>query len=180
MKRTEGARLLALTGKTSEEIGSRRGISRALVSHWLRGARLPTKKHQLWLKAEFGIPLKAWKEPALKEPKEPEPKAPTSEMINMSTLDMANHLRRSVARDLVLADDPKTPPGERQRIIRHASQSLATIGKITGETLTISEAKILRSPAWQRIEALLVRLLEKDPERMRAISEALHQLAKET
>ncbi len=177
--RSEGARLLALTGKTSEEIGARLHVSRSLVSHWLSGARRPTKENATKLKKQFRIALGTWAVEAL-EPVAPDDPELPPDVENPTTLSAALTLRRSVLRDLQLVNDPKLPAIERQRIAKHAAATLATIGKITGETLTISEAKILRSPAWQRIEATIVRILEREPERMREIGEALALLGRES
>lgn len=176
--RSEGARLLALTGKTSEEIGARLHVSRSLVSHWLSGARRPTTENAKKLKKQFGIALGAWGSDALEPVVESSELPP--EVENPTTLSAALTLRRSVLRDLQLVNDPKIPAIERQRIAKHAAATLATIGKITGETLTISEAKILRSQAWQRIEATILRILEREPERMREIGEALALLGRES
>jgi hypothetical protein len=78
-------------------------------------------------------------------------------------------------RDSVAADTTSTPL-EKAKVIGAATATLAQLGKLTGELGSISEAKIIASPGFRRIQAAIVDALEAYPEALRAVAQALREL----
>ena len=76
--------------------------------------------------------------------------------------------------------DPMVTLDEKAKILGRCAQTLALVYKLTGEAADLSEAKILKSPAWGRIQAALMKALEPWPEAMRAGGEALISLAQDS
>src|SRR5262249_3323193 len=78
-------------------------------------------------------------------------------------------------------DDRRAPrsatPDEFSRFCRSITPALMHLGKLTGETLSIDEARIVRLPAWRRIEQALVRALTPWPDALRAAGEELSRLS---
>jgi hypothetical protein len=67
-------------------------------------------------------------------------------------------------------------PDEFSKFARSITPALVHLGKLTGETLSIDEAKIIRLPAWRRIEEVLIRTLTPWPDAVRAVGEELARL----
>lgn len=67
-------------------------------------------------------------------------------------------------------------PMERSKVASSAAATLEKLGRITGEVLQISEARLLRTPAWRRIEGTIVTALQPYPEALQAVAVALQAL----
>jgi transcriptional regulator with XRE-family HTH domain len=179
--KTRGVELLVETGLTNEELAARVKVSRALVSHWLRGARKPQTAHRRTLLRQLKIPVSAWDEAVAAKPTvDASPKALPPDLLSMTTLQLAEYLRRVAVRMIVDAENPQTPPGERARLARHAAETLVQVQRLTGEGQVISEAKILASPAWQRVAVVIEQSLTKYPEVMAELGEVLAKVGKES
>jgi transcriptional regulator with XRE-family HTH domain len=62
---------------------------------------------------------------------------------------------------------------ERARLMGSAASILATLGKLTGVNLSVSERQIMASPHWQAIMSVVTLSLEPWPEAARAVQAAL-------
>ncbi len=175
MKRSRGAVLLTETGRTTEEIGARVGVSDTLVSFWLTGKRKPTPARKKQLEAEFGIPVKAWDQAPAK-----------SKVVALVAANGHVPTTREFA-ELLLRDSwaeiqasGGLAPRERQAVREKAAAVVERVGKITGEHSNISERKIMRTPAWQRVRSVIDRVLEGHPEIERQLGEELAKLGRES
>ena len=79
---------------------------------------------------------------------------------------------------LVDLESDNITPYERTKVGRHATQMLGEIGKLTGETQEISEERLLRLPAWRRIQETILLALRPWPEAARAVGKALEGLGR--
>lgn len=170
------------TGLEHEEIANRLRslglrVSRVAVAHWCRNARLPTDEQRVALKKIWGIPLKAWDVEAANDV--PNRREAPPEFFDMTTAETAARLRRNAQQLLFDGEDPNTPAAERRRLLEGAAKLLNEVGKLTGESTAITVPKILRAPAWQRIQAAIEKALEDHPTAMLAVGEALVELGKE-
>lgn len=172
--RSEGAVLLLAVDKTNEELADDLEVSKALVGHWKTGRRTPAGKSRRKLEQLHGIPRASWD-----KPHRPKANGETKVKTNasLSTLEIAQRLRASASEQLIEAAN--LPPVERGRIERHVRDTIRMVSSITGEGLTIDEKKILKTPAWARLEAAILKVLEPHPKLMRELGEALAELGKE-
>lgn len=60
---SEGAQRLGRLGLTHDEVAQALGVSRSVVTHWLRGAKVPGADTRKRIAATFGIQAKAWTRP---------------------------------------------------------------------------------------------------------------------
>lgn len=173
--RSRGAFELARTGLTQQQIGERIGCSQEQVSYWLTGARRPGAANRAELALAFGIEPKAWDETP-EPPPHVKPSEPGAE--DKTVRARAERFQRML--DDILAkieSDEKATPHEKAKVIKDASAALAVLGRITGEAQEIGEQRILRLPAWRRIEDAMAAALDPYPKAARAVAEALEELA---
>ena len=178
--RSRGAVLLAQTGKTQEEIAARVHASRSLVSHWMPGRRVPSAANRVALRSAYGIPIEAWDEPPEAAPPgdagaERRSKA-AAEVAEVSVRAQAAQLSRVVRETL---ERVQAAGGEPEWILkqsRSATAILQYLGKLTGETQEMSEARIVRLPAWRRIQSAIEHALARWPEAMNAVGEELQRI----
>jgi transcriptional regulator with XRE-family HTH domain len=176
LHRSRGSVLLARTGKTQEELAARLGVSRSLVGHWLTGHRVPTKLEvRTALRKAFAIPVEAWDEPA-------ESALATQDTTTTWTADSVQARAQRLQSMIDAMTDQlqqSATPAEFSKFCRSITPALTHLGRLTGETLSIDESRIVRLPAWRRIEEALVRALAPWPDAMRAAGEELRRLAGE-
>lgn len=206
LQRSRGARELARLGLTHEAVALRIGRSRSLVGHWVAGRRTPSdpdrqKLAELGIRPEWWDetrPTKPSKPKAsgrkrAKKPAEPLPSvasklAPGAKGVDWSSvleeraqrlLRLCDKLIEDANKELAADDDDDFDPltrMERAKVAASATTTLEKLGRITGEVLQISEVRLLRTPAWRRIEALIVTALQPHPEALHAVGVALQQL----
>ena len=80
---------------------------------------------------------------------------------------------------LELDTDPDSTPRERSKVMHSAAQTLGLIGRITGESQDLPEAKLLKLPALRRVQDRIVEALSPWPDALRAVGEALQEMGTE-
>lgn len=189
--RNQGAALLAKSGSKAAEIAARVGCSRSLVSQWLTGDRKPTRQWRVVLERAYKIAPAAWdraKAPArVSAPASIAASAPSIAPVpDDAPVDLSSRtLARELARDVMairreLALDGELSLLDRIKVIRGCTENLRLLGTITGESLEISEARILRLPALTRVQDALIRALTPWPEALQAAGEELQRLGRDT
>lgn len=179
---------LARTGATQDEIAERVGVSRGLVSMWLSGQRVPRAENRTAIRKRYGIREATWDQPraparSRERPSTPPPPAP-GEPAPPPALEEGSSVRAKALRlgrmvqELLdgIANDTFALPLERAKVMASAASTLTLLGKLSGETQEISEQRILRLPAWRRIEDVIAAALDPWPEAMRAVGEALRAI----
>jgi len=73
--------------------------------------------------------------------------------------------------------DAAMPPQTRLRLEATETRCIELLSKLTGEGQEISEARILRTPAWRRLQDAIVDALQPFPAAAVAVSRALKELA---
>lgn len=105
--------------------------------------------------------------------------APPRAMV--STLDATEQLRAIVDAQIARLNDEDEAKllteAQRIKIATAAAQTLATLGRMTGETLEITDAKLVKLPAFRRVVDVMVRTLTPWPEAMHALGLALTKIA---
>lgn len=196
--RNRGSLLLAKTGKKQAEIAARIGASRTAVVYWLSGERVPVLEMRAVLQKAFKIPIYAWDEPIVtpKQPKkkiaagapelaaaEPIAAPPAPLVINGEFSVRARALRLDAKVHELLervTDDKETTDLEKFKCLNSAAATLNLLGKLTGQTQDVNEARILRLPAFQRIQEGLIRVLSSWPDALRAVGEELQRMGVES
>ena len=75
-----------------------------------------------------------------------------------------------------LNNDAKTTPLEKAKVMASTAGTITLLGKLTGESREISEARIIRLPAFRRVVDRMKEALRPWPEAARAVGEALKEL----
>lgn len=189
--RTEGARLLSSTGLDHASIAAEVGISREAVTQWLSGDKRPSAARRLTLCKRYGVPVDAWDRPA-GAPRAAVPgSVPVSQHAEggVSTADEAPtgvgarfdaeaRLRAQLARLDALRSTASEdlPPQVRMRLEATETRCIELLGKLTGEGQEIGESRIVRLPAWRRIQDAIVVALRPYPDAAVAVMAALKEL----
>lgn len=178
-ERSHGAVLLARTGRTQEDVATICDVSRSLASHWISGRRKPSPENRAILDRELKIAPHTFDEapPALEKPKRRGKAPPAEAVAAISVRARATALDQMVHQ--LMADVAKGEPALRARVAQSAARTLEILGKITGETREMPEERVLRLPAWRKIQDRLVEVLSPFPEALRAVGEALVELGAE-
>jgi transcriptional regulator with XRE-family HTH domain len=169
---SEGRRLLLRLAVAQATVAKAVKVERSLVAKWLSGVRVPSEQVKKRLEVAFDIPPAAWNQRAKKDPA-PKPAPP----VDPKDLRVDVHARIKQL-DLEIAQlmtDRNYKGRERVQMLKAATSMLDLLGKMTGET-GITEAKILRSPAWRRLESVLIGALRKHPEARASVAQALDVL----
>lgn len=153
------------------------------ISKWAGGRQKPLGPMRELIKAtwpdeapepaEWDIPLVA--EESEEDESEP-PEIPLERATPQAVEGEADELLKML-RQARLEAATKTDVGERLQLIAQSAQAMLALGKISGAGLNLTEAKILASPQWRNIEAMLTLALEPWPEAMRAVADTLKRLA---
>lgn len=163
---TVGRSLLVRMGLTQEEIAEQIGVDDTLVAHWMRGARLPTSTKRIAIERLLHIPAGAWDREA---PKDALPVR--TPYMPLTVGQRAHQLDEEIHR---LLEDRRGEPYTRAKVLRSCMGALSMLSKITGADIT--EAMILKSTAWRKLEAAIERALTPHPEAMKALAETLAEL----
>lgn len=202
-----GSVALKKCGESPEQIARRTGAKITIVRDWLSGRRKPGREWRDRLQGLYGLELDAWDFPIEFEPPAAvglldalQSKAPVAQQERAPDCtgpgpgsspgggstpttagEQVRELVDQVRRHRALVDaDPVVTLDEKAKILGRCAQTLALVYKLTGEASDISEAKILKSPAWGRISAAIEAALVPWPDAMRAVGEALISLAQDS
>jgi len=174
--RSRGAIMLASVGQTNEAMASMAMLDQSLISRYQTGGRRPGPANRALFRRLWEIPEEAWDEPAT-APRSAEPRPPPP-AEGWTVLSRATRLRAILDRSIdQVESDPTLTALERSRLTRQAAGMLVELGKLTGETTEVDERKIMRLPAWRRIEDVIAESLKPWPEAMATLARALDELA---
>ena len=98
--------------------------------------------------------------------------APPADVDNVAS--QAGELKALVREGIkAVREDRSMPPGERFRYLSECQRLLDKLGRITGESLVITETRIVRLPAFRLIVDELVRALDRWPDAQAAVADRL-------
>ncbi len=194
---TRASIALRQCGHSPDQIARTLKIPRSVVSNWCDGWSTPRGDRQIELAHKYKIDRAWWREPVeagllagLAQSEEPPPckqgdagstpatgsdlSAPVTGVVAMHEtqilLKQARMFREKVE------TDPLLSLSEKARVLASAGQTIFRLQKHTGEALEISEAKIMKTPAWARVKAVLLAALRPWPDALRAVGKALGEL----
>ena len=180
--RSRGAQELAnivASGVDQNEVARACSTSESSVSRWLSGERKPTSENRAVLKKRYGIKLATWAEAEIEQAAAAAPTENLEAVEALSVRQRAEKLQRIADEAVRELESKKTTADERRlalerlRGVRIAQSSLHQLGKITGETKDLTEAQIVKTPAWSRLCTELLKVLAPWPEAMLAVGHAL-------
>lgn len=183
MGKTKGSVLLVRQGLGQEEMATVVGCSRQLVSLWAIGRRTPSLPFRQVMLRVWRIPIESWDQPYSGEEAVAEkvgaPVRHGPQGLNVgSVVGQAAKLSGQVQALVDGLEDTATPL-ERAKVMASAAATLTLLGRITGETSTVAEQRILRLPAWSRIRATIQDTLKGHPQLMEKVGLALIELGEE-
>lgn len=163
------------------------GCTRHTLQECANGSERPSVAVQKRLEEEFSIPTTEWDKlatetapaatsevrplsgPITSGASEPTPFAPATD-ASESIVDTYRQMDRSLAAREVLAQKTGAPLRDLTSITQARMKVIAQIGKLTGE-LEITEAQVLRAPAFRAILDILKDMALKYPDAGRYIAE---------
>ncbi len=187
MARSNGALLLARSGRTQETVAAESGCSRAAVGHWMSGTRRPNPAARKLLEERYSIPAGSWDEwppkrraaaaAAASPPPEGAPgRTPaTPDSVLLRAAQLETRVDRLFAK---LDEDVGALPLEEARVIAAIAHTLGLLGKLTGQFDLGS--RIFRLPVWREIERAIERGLEGHKEAAAAVARELRRVEEET
>jgi transcriptional regulator with XRE-family HTH domain len=187
-KRSRGAQLLAnivSAGTDQSEVSRACKASETSVSRWLSGERQPTTENRAVLKTRYRIPLAAWAEVELEEAAKAPPAEDLEHVAIVSVRERAERLQKIADQAVQAVESPTATPDQRRlateklRAVRIAQGCLNQLGKITGETKDLTEAQIVKTPAWSRVCTEIMKVLTPWPEAVLAVGHALRAFDQE-
>lgn len=170
-----GALALKRIGAPPAEMASRLGISERFAARLLSGERNPSDALKTRIKKQYGVD---WDAPA-----PPKPKRRASESAPALTEIKDDAVRAQAlgmlqtVRDLQreIQDDEDIYPEKKAKVLASCAATLASLGRLTGESMTLSESQIVRHPQFRRIVASLWDALAPWPDAFAAAVEALRR-----
>ena len=188
--RTEGARLLAATGLDHAAIASEVGVGRTSVTQWLLGDKKPGAGKRAAISAAYGVPADAWDRPAgtpggvavgrgggaggsvtMAE----------GAVAGVGAVDARWRLEQQLARlDRIRAEGEAAggdlPPQARLRLEATETRCIELLGRMAGDASEMSEAKVVRTPAWRRLSERIRVALEPYPDAAMAVARAVEEI----
>lgn len=196
-QKTRASVALAQCGESPEQVARRAGAKLARVYQWLRGERRPGVAWRERIHDLYGISPEHWDLPIefepgganllaqLDSPPAPvvqEETRPKSDSVRVQAPAGAPQSAAETA-DLLLSQvqafrsrvevDPVLTLSEKAKVLKTCADTLSQVYKLTGAASEMPESKLLKTPAWRRVEAALVAALEPWPEALRAVGAAL-------
>ena len=179
MSLTVGAQKLKRAPGTQTEKGAAIGASRPLIAFWEKGERIPNAGWREKLSAAYGIAPGDWDcEPAPRltvVPKELPRRAPAAPPLVVEPTDIIGGCKAQLERIAQMRaelDDPRLLV----RLEETESQCRHKLATYLGEGRVVTEASLLRSPAFARVVARITAALDSHPEALLAVAEALESV----
>ena len=175
---TVGAQKLKKAPGTQTEKAAAIGASRPLIAFWEKGERLPGAQWREKLEASFGIPRGDWEcEPVTRLAVQPRPAtAPSSRVTTaIEPTDIIGGCKAQLERIAQMRaelDDPRLLV----RLEETESQCRHKLATYLGEGRVVTEASLIRSPAFARVLARLIEALDPYPDALIAVTEAIEAI----
>lgn len=190
-KYTRGSVALRNCGKTAKQIAQETGIVYSVVQNHREAHRKPQPKARALYEQRFGIDPIWWDQDAPAKPSsilihnlaqvasenlqasDPVPLVQTARAVESEAEALIRDARK--LREQAQAD-PILNLTDKSQVMVRCGNALAAAYKITGENAHISESKLLKSAAWQRVKSALLDALRPFPKALRAAGAALEGL----
>lgn len=181
---------LIRTGKTIQALAVDLGVNVSTVSRVV-GGKLPASPRFRQKALEcYSVPLDAWDEAASTGSSQssrrgaeasPGSKAPgTTRPVSAEQVKAQARRLRTMVESLLDGLDSSSAPLERAKVMASAASTLQTLRKLTGNDVgEVSEARILRAPAFKRVVEALIETLKPWPDALNAVSKCMKELESE-
>ena len=169
--RSKGAVLLSRTGLTASEIAVELDVGETIVKYWRLGEKVPPLDKRRSLSKAYAIPVEAWDEPASLAAVSPMPIM--GDKVTEADIDRAAVQLFGVALYLTEKVRSCESVGDMAKVAAGANAYLEKSARMAGISLDVSEAKLLRTPAWRRVHRAIFEALRPFPEAARAVGEAI-------
>jgi transcriptional regulator with XRE-family HTH domain len=171
--RSEGQELLLAVPDSLQQVSDAIGITRAAVSLWRNGARVPEETHRRKLYARYSIPPASWdRVPGDMPPSSSEPAAAWFPDAGdaASPLDDCNRLLALLRSQLNRTD---LIGRERVQLGDAFSRALAQKERLERARETLEARTIREHPEWRRMKRLMIKALIPYPEAAQAVEAAI-------
>jgi len=182
--RTEGQRRLLAVALEPRGIVAALGASKAAVSQWRSGQKVPGREWRAKLEAAFGIPASAWDRvagstvpvaarPAAAPASPPARPAAPVPSRGAETMGQVNELLEALDEE---RQDSGLTAAERARVCDAYTKALALKARLEREAELLEDRVVREHPFWARIRGALVDALRAHPAAARDVADALGRL----
>lgn len=176
--RSKAAQLIDVMPGTQEEKAARFQTTQGTLSRWCAGPSTPRMPQRARIFEAGGPPPEAWDEfdtaGQISPPQDRAEPGPVVAATPEGTRKSADEILAMINDEInVLKANPvDETPGGRVRALAQLAQAAKSLGGLTGDGL-MSEAMILKSPAWRELQRVILGALEAHPIALGAVIEAL-------
>ncbi len=177
---TEGQRLLVGRPESGVAIGRTIGASKASVSAWRLGDKVPDVEARRALEASYAIPAASWSETP--DHGRPSPAAPPRDVDGPGDAEPSG-VEELLTTIRELRRDVRLLPGERVRACAEERALLSQISrnaKQASDSQAITLERILEHPEMKRFDSILHAALAPYPDAVRAVIKALESAQRST
>lgn len=179
----EGQRLLLSVTASVAEVAGVAGVSKAAVSYWRTGSKLPSSEVRAKLQERYGIHPSAWdrrpgeeRATAASAPVS-EPRATLAGRVEESTLDIAIKRQRLYAE---MVEDEDLSAADRLRAGALEAKMIDTRRHLERDARLLERDIVQRTSAWAQVRRRTIDSLRAFPDALRAWTEAMGELARES
>lgn len=190
-RHTRGSVALRNCGQTAKQIAQETGIAYSVVQNHREAHRKPQPKARKLYEQKCGIDFVWWDQPAPANPSsilidnlaaiaaetlQSAGQVPLSQLARVAESEAEALIRDARKLREQAQNDPVSNVVDKSQVLVRCGTALEKAYKITGENAHISEAKLLKSAAWQRVKSALLDALRPFPDALRAAGAALEGL----
>lgn len=175
---TEGQRLFLLVPGSLASVAERVGCSsKQTVANWRAGTKSPGPAMRSAIERAYGIPVSAWERPPESDARPAPPsrkESPLSggERAPAQTMDEVLDLLKFVRKQM----DEAASVYDRAKWAREYSAALSLKHRLERSQELLEDAIVRRHPMWRRIKGALLKALERHPEALRDVADALAEV----
>lgn len=167
---------LVSDGVQHHEIATACHVSKSTVTRWFSRECEPSDENKATIKKQWGIKLAWWAQPDLQEAAAAPPAEDVEQIKHQTLRERARRYQQIVDEALLESHLETATPAKKIQMIREASRTMASLGKITGETRDLAESQIVKTAAWSRLCTKIMAALAPWPEALLAFGHALREL----
>lgn len=167
----------AIGGCGQSEAARRMGVTQAAVSKWCSGECLPNAERRALIAKTFGVEESEWDQFIVPQEKSAKLVVGQTRRSVREDVPMVQALALTLLKEV--AEDHLATPAEKAANLLKISQVLLHVGKITGETSTITEGVIIKLPPFRSLTKKLFVALAPWPDAVKAVMDRLAEIEAE-
>jgi transcriptional regulator with XRE-family HTH domain len=167
--KTEGQRRLLQIIETEQNLAREIGCNPSAIGHWKRGRRTPNENQRHKIELLFGIPRRAWDiEPGAAIPSVES--TPGKILDDLDTLEITKQQITAIREEL---ESKSLTDAARAKLRDTLAKLLPLRARIERDQEMLEDRVVREHPAWLKLQQAILGALEKHPEALQDVLEAL-------